>query len=125
LQTSQATSDIAQQVTSIRGAVEAMGAEVATIARSVGSANVASGSIAGAIEEQQAVTASINGSVGRAASQSQAVVGLMGELAETSRGSDKAAERLVALSVALNGEAEKLDQEMARLVDDMQRKAVA
>jgi methyl-accepting chemotaxis protein len=125
LQTSQATSDIAQQVASIRAAVAAMGAEVANIARAVGSASIASGSIAGAIEEQQAVTASINGSIGRAADQSQAVVGLMGQLAETSRGSDQAAARLVALSAELNGEAETLDQEMARLVEDMRRKAAA
>ncbi len=118
-QTSKATEEIERQIGDIRSATSDVASSVGEIGAAIASMSSFSTAVAGAVEEQNVATQEITSSLHRATDATQAAVEAINHLPRMAEGTDQAAANLAELASDLTGQAERLSQEIERLLREL------
>ena len=118
-QTSKATEEIERQIADIRSATNDVASSVGEIGYAIASMSSFSTAVAGAVEEQNVATQEITGSLHRATDATQGAVAAINHLPRMAEDTDRAAANLAELATDLTGQAERLSQEIERLLREL------
>ncbi|MER2605931.1 MAG: methyl-accepting chemotaxis protein, partial [Siculibacillus sp.] len=124
-QTAKATEEIERQVADIRSATRDVFASVGEITDSIGSMSSYSTAVAGAVEEQNVATQEITDSLYRASEATSAAVEAINHLPRMAEDTDLAATNLAALAGELNEQAQRLSEEVERLLRELTERRAA
>jgi methyl-accepting chemotaxis protein len=118
-QTAKATQEIEEQVMEVRNASQDVLSAVDQITETIGGIASVSNWIAGAVQEQSVATNEISESLNLATGSTGMAVETINEIPATATETEKAAFDLSGLSHKLSEQAEKLDQEIAVLLQEL------
>jgi methyl-accepting chemotaxis protein len=118
-QTSNATNEIAGQISAIRSATSEVSAVVSEVVDIIGEITGVSTAIAGATEEQSVTTDAINANIEETALDSQAISDILKDVTNKSIDTTERAQELSGMATDLSNQADQMERTMARLVADL------
>jgi methyl-accepting chemotaxis protein len=118
-QTSNATNEIAGQISAIRSATAEVSAVVSEVVHIIGEITGVSTAIAGATEEQSVTTDAINYNIEETALDSQAISDILKDVTSKSIDTTERAQELSSMATDLSNQADHMERTIARLVADL------
>ena len=118
-QTARATEDIAHQIGAIQEATGESTAAIHTVSTVIEEMSSMAASIASAVEEQNVAVVSIASNVAQASSDADAGAGAMRSVEGAAEGARTTAADVAALAVQLGGEAERLNAEIRKFLEEV------